>query len=171
LPAMSAAAPNASVPVAPSGPMGPPAPGGPAVAAQQPPQPPTLQDPPACPFALDGFCPVELVENKVWRLGDARWGANHRGRTYLFAGPEQQQRFMKDSDRYSPVASGVDVVLAVNKGVTMPGRREYGVFFRDRVFLFAGEDSLELFSAEPGRYYDQVIQFEQASRPSGPVQR
>ncbi|HLA83166.1 MAG TPA: thioredoxin fold domain-containing protein [Thermoguttaceae bacterium] len=123
-------------------------------------------DPTACPFALDGFCPVELVENKAWKMGDVRWGANHRGRTYLFSGPEQQQRFLQDPDRYSPVASGADVVLAVMKSQVVPGRREYGVFCANRVFLFSSEESLSTFSAAPERYIEQLPSLETAQRPT-----
>ena len=132
-----------------------------------PPVPPTTPD--ACPFAMDGFCPVELVENKTWKLGDVRWGANHRGRTYLFSGPEQQQRFLKSPDRYSPAASGIDVVLALTKQQVTPGRREYGVFCANRIFLFAGEESLAAFSAEPERYINQLHSLDQPHQ--GPAER
>jgi len=124
-------------------------------------------DPKACPFALDGFCPVELVENKAWKLGDIRYGANHRGRTYLFSGPEQQQRFLQDPDRYSPAASGVDVVLAVTREQIVPGRREYGVFCANRVFLFANEDTLAAFSAQPEQYLERLESLNQSTgRPT-----
>ncbi len=121
-------------------------------------------DPGSSPFALDGMCPVELVENKVWKFGNIRWGANHRGCTYLFSGPEQQKRFLADPDRYSPVASGIDIVLATTTGKVVPGKREHGVFFENRVYLFASEDSLATFSAEPRRYLKQLEVLTQASR-------
>lgn len=128
----------------------------------QPPVPPGPAS--ACPFALEGYCPVELVENKNWKLGDIRWGANHRGRTYLFSGVEQQQKFLRDPDRYSPVASGVDVVLATGQPQQIvAGRREYGVFCADRVFLFSSEQTLAAFSAEPERYLRQVQALDEAA--------
>jgi hypothetical protein len=43
------------------------------------------------PLGLEGYCPVTLAEKGVWTEGRAQWGVRHRGRTYLFAGPEQQQ--------------------------------------------------------------------------------
>lgn len=123
------------------------------------------------PFGLDGFCPVELVEKEQWSVGDVRWGVNHRGCTYLFSGPEQQQRFLQDPDRYSPVASGIDLVLRVDEGRMVPGRRQHGVFFPKggRIFLFANEASLERFSADPMRYVERLGEFEQAAR--GAVRR
>ncbi|MEX0711052.1 MAG: thioredoxin family protein, partial [Pirellulales bacterium] len=47
--------------------------------------PPTPQIPAGNPpLGLDGYCPVTLGEKRVWQIGDVRWGAIHRGRTYLF---------------------------------------------------------------------------------------
>ena len=110
------------------------------------------------PLGLDGYCPVELCEKHRWVLGNRQWGVIHRGRTYLFGGPEQQRRFLADPDRYAPVISGDDVVLALDRGQSVPGRREHGVFFRGRVYLFADEASLETFARSPTRYVEQVLQ-------------
>ena len=112
------------------------------------------------PVGLDGYCPVELCERQRWVLGNRRWGAIHRGRTYLFAGPEEQRRFLDldAADRYAPVISGDDVVLALDRGQRVAGRRQHGVFFRGQVYLFASEASLEVFAKDPSRYAEQVLQ-------------
>ncbi|HEX3872459.1 MAG TPA: thioredoxin family protein, partial [Pirellulales bacterium] len=48
--------------------------------------------PPDCPrLGLDGFCPVTLMEKRAWTPGDARWGAIHRNRTYLFCSEAEQK--------------------------------------------------------------------------------
>ncbi len=111
------------------------------------------------PLALDGFCPVSLIEKHKWVPGDKRWGAYHLGRTYLFAGPEEQSKFLANSnyDRYAPVASGADVVIAAEEHKLVPGMREHGVFFKDRIFLFANEASLQKFSANPFYYMGQAL--------------
>jgi protein disulfide-isomerase len=110
------------------------------------------------PMGLDGFCPVSLCERELWAKGDPRWGVIHRGRLYLFAGPEQQQRFWANPDHYSPVAAGHDPVLALDHGQTIEGRREHGVFFEGRVYLFASEGSLQRFSQAPQRYASEITQ-------------
>ena len=123
-----------------------------------PPQgiPPQVNPPQAVagnpPWGLEGFCPVSLCEKQKWVRGDRRWGAIHRGRTYLFAGPEEQRRFLADPDRYAPVASGNDVVLAAEQGQIVPGMREHGVFSKGRVYLFSSEVSLQKFSHNPDAY-------------------
>ncbi len=104
------------------------------------------------PLALDGFCPVQLTENRRWVSGDPRWGLRHEGRTYLFSGPRQQQAFYENPERFAPVLSGNDVVLAVDQRQQVPGRREYGGWFHDRVYLFASEDTYRRFEADPQRY-------------------
>jgi protein disulfide-isomerase len=122
----------------------------PATAAVQ--APPTTQ-----PLALDCYCPVTLTEKQQWMPGDRRWGAIHRGRTYLFAGPEEQRRFFTDPDRYAPVVAGNDIVLATEQGQAVPGMREHGVFFGNRIYLFSSEATLEKFSKNPGQYAAQTM--------------
>lgn len=80
------------------------------------------------------------------------------GRTYLFAGPEEQKKFLARPDRYSPVAAGHDPVLALEGQQMVPGRREHGVFYDGRIFLFSSEESLERFSQSPSRYAPQIYQ-------------
>jgi hypothetical protein len=109
-------------------------------------------------FGLDGFCPVSLAEKQRWIRGDPRWGAEHRGRIYLFVGPEEQRRFFADADRYAPVASGNDLVLATEQGQAVPGMRAHGVFFNNRVYLFSNEVSLEKFARNPGAYANQPLE-------------
>lgn len=146
-------------------------------AAKTPPPPPTL--PPArsltsaavvasaapqspdphgtMPLGLEGYCPVTLVERGAWVEGRAQWGVRHRGRTYLFAGPEQQQAFLASPDRYAPALSGDDPVLALESGRSEPGRRAYGVTYQSRMYLFATPETRAAFSADPGRYTARVM--------------
>jgi protein disulfide-isomerase len=116
---------------------------------QQPQPEPSSQNP---PVALDGYCAVTLVEKRQWNHGDDKWGAIHRGRTYLFVSQEAQQAFLADPDRYSPVFSGNDPVIRVEHNKMIPGKREHGAFYEDRIYLFASEDAFEQFKRDPSRY-------------------
>lgn len=104
------------------------------------------------PLALDGFCPVTLIEKRKWQTGNARWGAIHRGRTYLFAGQKEQHAFLAAPDRYAPVLNGVDPVLAFDQQKEQSGKREFGAFFENRVYLFSSEASYRQFRKNPARY-------------------
>ncbi len=110
------------------------------------------------PLAMEGFCPVTLCEKRVWTQGDVLWGAVHRGRTYLFASAADQQKFLQNPDRYSPVLSGLDPVLSLDMGQSINGRREHGVFFGDRIYLFSNEQTLAEFEKNPNRYVAEIIQ-------------
>ena len=125
--------------------------------AAQPPATPQVQLPqlPAGspPLGLDGNCPVTLVERKRWAVGHPSFGAVHRGRTYLFLGPQERDKFLADPDRYSPVMSGLDPVLAVDNHSSVPGSREFGVFGADgKIYLFANEASRAKFEQNEQHY-------------------
>ncbi len=113
------------------------------------------------PLALDGYCAVTLLEKKKWQAGDARWGAIHRGRTYLFAGQSEQQAFLSAPDHYAPVLNGIDPVVAFDRQQELTGKREFGAFFDNRIFLFSSEASYRQFKNNPARY---VTAIRQASR-------
>jgi len=119
----------------------------------------TIEIPPGNPpLGFDGYCPVSLTDDsQKWTLGDRRWGAIHEGRTYLFAGPEQQRRFLSEPERFSPVFGGNDIVTALDSGQTASGRREHGAFFGAKVYLFATEETLDRFWANPNYYSNGML--------------
>jgi len=134
-------------------------------------------DPP--PAGMDGYCPVQLVENGRWVRGTHDAGVIHRDWLYLCAGPEERRRFLADPDRYAPVLAGHDVVLAIDQNQLVPGLRKYGVFYDTdkRVYLFASQASRDRFWQAPERYAATVQQAMAATarrgappdRPYGPA--
>ncbi|MCH8922621.1 MAG: thioredoxin fold domain-containing protein [Planctomycetes bacterium] len=126
-------------------------------------------------FALEGHCPVTLQEQqnlhpsqRRWTPGDERWGARHEGRVYLFAGPEEQRKFLDNPNRYAPVLQGLDPVLAFDRQQMIPGQRKHGVYYEGRIYLFANENTLQHFSTNPQRYNTRALQ---AVKPQRGVQR
>jgi protein disulfide-isomerase len=114
-------------------------------------------------MGLDGYCPVTLKQERRWVVGDKRYGIVHRGRLYLFAGSQQQQQFWTNPDAYSPVLSGIDPVLALDNGASVPGQREHGVEYGGQMYLFSSEATLQHFSRNPERYAGGVRQAMQAT--------
>lgn len=108
------------------------------------------------PVAFDGYCPVTLMKEMVWRKGDVRYGAVHRQRTYLFASAAEQLLFLNSPDTYSPVNSGNDVCQAVDSGKIVAGKREFGLISRGRIYLFASAESMNRFQKDPARYAAQA---------------
>ncbi|MHB0955554.1 MAG: DUF255 domain-containing protein [Pirellulaceae bacterium] len=151
--------------------MGPPIVGPPNTRAQQPPASSAgNQDP---PLALEGYCPVTLVEREKWVKGDPKYGAYHRGRTYLFAGPQEQARFLDPAghDKYAPALSGYDAVKYAEQGALVDGKRVHGVFYRGQVFLFADEAALQQFWTAPERYAPTVRAEQERSAMRSGLQR
>jgi YHS domain-containing protein len=148
-------------------------PRGPLAAAVQPAPPAAPEAAPeadphgSMPLGLEGYCPVTLVDRGTWTEGRAQWGARHRGRTYLFAGPEQQRTFLADPDRYSPALSGDDPVLALDRNSCTPGQRRYGVTYRARMYLFASPETRQAFTADPDRYAARIALAERVPSTAG----
>jgi protein disulfide-isomerase len=101
---------------------------------------------------MDGFCPVQIYEQNRWVRGDPHYGVIHRGRTYLFRNPDEAKRFYADPDKYAPMLSGQDVVLAVDQGLSVPGTWKIGVRYAGHIYLFSAEASCQQFYKDPERY-------------------
>ena len=99
-----------------------------------------------------------------WVIGDRRFGIVHRDRLYLFAGAVQRDRFLEDPDQYSPVISGYDPVMLAEHHKLVDGRREYGVTYKDRIYLFSSEATLKRFWQTPDRYKSVADEVMQATR-------
>jgi YHS domain-containing protein len=92
--------------------------------------------------ALEGYCPVSLLEQRKWLRSDPQFGAIHRGKTYLFATEDAQRKFLANPDGYSPALSGFDPVAFAQRGEMVEGKRSFGITFNRQIFLFADEASL-----------------------------
>jgi YHS domain-containing protein len=118
----------------------------------EPPQPQNLAP------QLAGYCPVALVENEKWVAGELSWAVLHRGHVYHMSGPAQQQRFLDDPDRYTPILSGLDPVLLFDETQEVPGRTDHCVVYDGRVFVFASRTSVARFRQNPRRYAEAARQ-------------
>jgi YHS domain-containing protein len=134
-----------------------------APAAPAVPSAPTAAAEATMPLGLEGYCAVTLAEKQVWTEGRPQYGARHRGRTYLFAGPEQQRTFLADPDRYAPALSGDDPVLVFEQGTSMPGQRRFGVVCQSRMYLFTSPATRDAFAANPEKYTGRVAMAEQGT--------
>ncbi|MGH7135240.1 MAG: hypothetical protein ACREHD_05830, partial [Pirellulales bacterium] len=116
-------------------------------------------------LGLEGYCPVALVQKRIWQRGKAEFSAVHHGRTYLLADKDALEAFLKKPDRYAPALDGNDPVLAVDKGATVAGRREHGAFYNGRVYLFSDEETFRTFDASPERYLESPQASADAATP------
>jgi len=110
------------------------------------------------PLAFEGYCPSTLKHARKWVLGDLKYGAIHRGRTYLFTGETQRQQFLANPDAYSPVFSGIDPVKLLDENQTVEGSRKFGYEYRGAFYLFSSQATMDRFESQPDQYAAGVRQ-------------
>lgn len=109
-------------------------------------------------LAFDGCCPVTLKTLNRWTYGDLQFGAVHRGRTYLFSGPQQREQFLASPDDYSPVFAGKDPVILLDQQQSVDGSRKHGYRYGDAFYLFSCQETMDKFKASPQTYAASVRQ-------------
>lgn len=110
------------------------------------------------PLAFDGYCPVTLKSAHKWVAGNPKFGAIHRGRTFLFTSDEQRQQFFSNPDAYCPVFSGMDPVMLLEQNQIVEGSRRFGFEYRGAFYLFATQETMEQFKAQPDQFAAGVKQ-------------
>ena len=109
------------------------------------------------PLALDGYCPVELIEKQAWTLGDERWSSEYNGITYRFAKEAHMNRFMEEPGRYVPVEGGKDPVLLKRDKQTVSGQTDFCAIYKNRLYMFSSRESLTAFRQNPKEYSQRII--------------
>jgi len=104
--------------------------------------------------ALQGYCPVCVVEMKKWIKGNTQFAAQHDGKTYLFPGEEQRQMFLKNPQKYTPALGGDCVVALVEMGKRIPGKLNSAALHDGRLYLFVNEKARGMFLADYEKYAD-----------------
>jgi YHS domain-containing protein len=101
------------------------------------------------------------MDSMAWKKADPKYGAIHRGRTYLFVSENAQRKFLANPDGFAPVLSGCDPVRFARTGELVEGKREYGLVTPGpdkRIFLFADEQALKVFESNPGEFAEAARQ-------------
>jgi YHS domain-containing protein len=107
---------------------------------------------------MEGYCPVTLATERKWKKGQAQFGAVHRRRTFLFVSQAEQQKFLADPDRYSPVMVGYDPVKFLQTGELVDGRVANALTYRKQVYLFTDDAALKSFWMNPAQFTEGLRQ-------------
>ncbi len=102
--------------------------------------------------ALEGYCPVCIIEAKTWVRGNPRHQVTHDGRTYYFPSDKEKRMFEANAAKYVPALGGDCTVCYANAGKRIPGNIRHGVFHNGRLFLFPSDREKKEFLAHPRRY-------------------
>jgi thioredoxin-related protein/YHS domain-containing protein len=107
--------------------------------------------PPTRTYAFGGLCLVSLRNDRTLLRGNPRFALKYRGTTVSFATKMEMEAFQDNPDIYWPKHDGVCQVSA-RDGKTQQGRPEFGVMFRDEVWLFSSAETMNRFVENPELY-------------------
>jgi YHS domain-containing protein len=96
-----------------------------------------------------GFCPVALRDHRELIDADSAITAQFGLQTYSFSSEQARSLFEADPTRYAPASGGCDVVVLAREGVERPGRLDFALWFRGRLYMFETRDSMSEFHASP----------------------
>jgi thioredoxin-related protein/YHS domain-containing protein len=116
-----------------------------------------------------GSCPVTLKHEGRIIQGDPRISMVYRGFRVAFQSASHGHAFRQDPRKYWPVADGHCVVSALDEGIAEFGTLEYGVKYRDHVWLFASRAHLERFRQAPETYYRGLVNLLTRTSSPGPT--
>ncbi|MEM0926184.1 MAG: thioredoxin family protein [Planctomycetota bacterium] len=122
-------------------------------------------------LALQGYCPVTVIQEMKWLEGKAEFGVIHLGKLYLFVDEAAMQQFLADPIPYTPVLNGIDIVRFFEERKIVPGKREWGSIdpIHNRMFFFADEEAMKHFEDKFQNYVDAAVQvMDQAIKESNP---
>ena len=100
---------------------------------------------------LKGFCPVALRDDRDLKNAMPEHHSTFKGRTYYFGTAAAKSAFDEHPEHYAPISGGQDVVLLKDK-VTKEGSLDQAVWFKDRLYLFTSQKTLEQFVATPKEF-------------------
>lgn len=104
------------------------------------------------PVALNGYCPVCILDLKKWVRGNPQHTVTYDGKAYYFPNAETRQTFLADPAKYVPALGGDGIVTYARTGQRVPGSIYHAAFHRGRLYLFADAPHKQMFVADPAAY-------------------
>ncbi|MEM7476832.1 MAG: hypothetical protein AAF483_17755 [Planctomycetota bacterium] len=110
-------------------------------------------------IAMDGYCPVCILEMKKWVKGNARFFVDVDNKRYLFPEEKQRQMFLSNVAKYVPALNGDCTVCLVDGKVRATGSVHHAAFRNGRLYLFPAADQKAKFMANPKKYENADLAF------------
>lgn len=107
-------------------------------------------------FGLNGFSPVAITRDHVWRPGDDAYQWSYRGIVYRLADADELRAFQAEPARYVPQLEGYDPLVLATEKQRIRGRIEFASFFQDGLYLHSSEENRSRFIASPRQYADRA---------------
>ncbi|HUQ67875.1 MAG TPA: thioredoxin family protein [Planctomycetaceae bacterium] len=103
-------------------------------------------------FGFAGFCLVSLLDNNILRRGEGEFTAEHQGVTVCFHTAEHRDRFVREPQKYWPVANGTCLVTSREQHAHAVGDPRVGVKWRGKLWFFADRTRQQQFMRAPHRF-------------------
>jgi len=104
------------------------------------------------PLALEGYCPVCIVEGNKWVKGNPEFSTTYDGKQYNFPSAKLRQTFLANPVKYVPALGGDCTVCFARSGERAPGNIRFSVRHKGRLYLFPNDEMRQTFKANPGQY-------------------
>jgi YHS domain-containing protein len=101
---------------------------------------------------LKGFCPVVLRDQRDLADIDPELESTYDGKRYFFSSVKAKATFENSPQKYAPVKGGQDIIALAVGSKTVDGSLDHAVWFKDRLYLFANQETLRRFVREPKKY-------------------
>jgi len=101
---------------------------------------------------LKGFCPVVLRDKRDLVDASPEFSVTFNGHEYFVSSAEARNQFLSDPGKYAPAAGGCDVIHLALTGEKLEGSLDHAVWYKGRLYLFAGVETMETFVAAPSSH-------------------
>ena len=111
-------------------------------------------------LAMEGYCPVCIIEMQKWVRGKHDHQTTYDGKTYYFPSEKQKKMFLADPAKYVPALGGDCTVCLAKMGKRVPGNIRNAAFYEHRLFLFPSADQMKEFQAHSKKYANIDLAFD-----------
>ena len=103
-------------------------------------------------MGLKGFCPVVLRDERDLVDSSAAFIVTYNGHDYPLSSADAREKFMADPAKYAPASGGCDVIHLALTGERQEGSLDHAVWYKGRLYLFSGVETMETFVAAPSSH-------------------
>jgi len=103
-------------------------------------------------LGLEGYCPVCVVSNRKWVIGDVNHSATYDGKTYFFPSNDIRQKFVDNPIKFAPALGGDCTVCFEKSGKRTDGNIRFASIHQNRLFLFPSSNERDMFNRSPKTY-------------------
>lgn len=102
--------------------------------------------------AMDGYCPVCIMEMGKWEMGSPEHEAVYDGQSYRFPTAGVMTKFQANPAKYVPALGGDCTVCLAKGGKRMPGSLKHAAIYQGRMYLFPSEREKQMFRQTPQEF-------------------